>query len=405
MRCGARGNALCPEAIMTRKILGVACAAMIAAMLGVSHAPAATYDNLFVFGDSTVDSGWWSGALATPTPQCGPVTPPCETTGSTPPFSSGSKDALILNAIHAAGVSPPANGAPVGAGNLMNTQILATDLGIKTFLPANQPGGTNYAISGSLSAPVGSMGNLNSNTNLPSTMTQIAKFLTANPTVDPSALYLISSGGNDVTYAVDHVSSANQQTFLSNQAAALASEILALQTAGANSIVVYGLQGHGTSLSGMLSMFMTSTLFSDLKTDGVNFLGIDIAGLIKSVQADPSAYGLTTASLGVVGTATLSACVSQTGAGSSTTGWGQWCANTTTSSANYAYLNPNLTNPEQTALFSDDQHLSAKGQSIEANFVFDEITGTPVPAALPLFASGLGALGLLGWRRKRKARA
>jgi len=28
---------------------------------------------------------------------------------------------------------------------------------------------------------------------------------------------------------------------------------------------------------------------------------------------------------------------------------------------------------------------------------------TPVPAALPLFAGGLGALGLLGWRRKRKA--
>jgi hypothetical protein len=30
---------------------------------------------------------------------------------------------------------------------------------------------------------------------------------------------------------------------------------------------------------------------------------------------------------------------------------------------------------------------------------------TPLPAALPLFASGLGALGVLGWRRKRKAQA
>jgi len=30
---------------------------------------------------------------------------------------------------------------------------------------------------------------------------------------------------------------------------------------------------------------------------------------------------------------------------------------------------------------------------------------TPLPAALLFFATGLGALGLLGWRRKRKAHA
>jgi hypothetical protein len=29
-------------------------------------------------------------------------------------------------------------------------------------------------------------------------------------------------------------------------------------------------------------------------------------------------------------------------------------------------------------------------------------SGTPLPAALPLFATGLGAMGLLGWRRKRR---
>ena len=44
------------------------------------------------------------------------------------------------------------------------------------------------------------------------------------------------------------------------------------------------------------------------------------------------------------------------------------------------------------------------------NFGGGEIRGflaaqTPLPAALPLFATGLGALGLLGWRRKRKAAA
>jgi hypothetical protein len=33
------------------------------------------------------------------------------------------------------------------------------------------------------------------------------------------------------------------------------------------------------------------------------------------------------------------------------------------------------------------------------------ISPRPIPAALPLFASGLGAIGLLGWWRKRKAQA
>jgi hypothetical protein len=28
---------------------------------------------------------------------------------------------------------------------------------------------------------------------------------------------------------------------------------------------------------------------------------------------------------------------------------------------------------------------------------------TPLPATLPLFATGLGALGLLGWRRKKRS--
>jgi hypothetical protein len=33
------------------------------------------------------------------------------------------------------------------------------------------------------------------------------------------------------------------------------------------------------------------------------------------------------------------------------------------------------------------------------------VSATPLPAALPLFATGLGAMGLFGWRRKRKSSA
>jgi hypothetical protein len=40
-----------------------------------------------------------------------------------------------------------------------------------------------------------------------------------------------------------------------------------------------------------------------------------------------------------------------------------------------------------------------------AGLTFTLVAETPLPATLPLFATGLGALGLLGWRRKRKQAA
>jgi endo-1,4-beta-xylanase len=52
------------------------------------------------------------------------------------------------------------------------------------------------------------------------------------------------------------------------------------------------------------------------------------------------------------------------------------------------------------------------GPSSVESFYLDDVvidetspppSAVPAPAALPLFATGLGALGLLGWRRKRKA--
>jgi len=42
-----------------------------------------------------------------------------------------------------------------------------------------------------------------------------------------------------------------------------------------------------------------------------------------------------------------------------------------------------------------------EGARLEGQLVVTPVV-TPLPAALPLFATGLGALGLLGWRRKRK---
>lgn len=56
--------------------------------------------------------------------------------------------------------------------------------------------------------------------------------------------------------------------------------------------------------------------------------------------------------------------------------------------------------------YSQDQYGHTLTTSGEATIT--EVTGqgpgqAPIPAALPLFATGLGGLGLLGWRRKKRA--
>jgi hypothetical protein len=51
------------------------------------------------------------------------------------------------------------------------------------------------------------------------------------------------------------------------------------------------------------------------------------------------------------------------------------------------------------------QNIATSGGSHQDTWLLVEtesLGAAPLPAALPLFASGLGGLGLLGWRRKRK---
>jgi outer membrane lipase/esterase len=354
------------------------------AMLCSARASAATFDQYFGFGDSSLDSGWWASALLG---QCGAVTSPCTTGNST-------KDSKITAAIANNGT-----GKPVGVG-LMSSEDLAAHYGV-TATPANQ-GGTNYAISGALSARVGSApgsGNLNPNSNLPSTVEQIATYLTAVSNVaDANALFEISSGGNDRTYANNNFSNlADKETFLAGQASALASAVHDLQAAGAQTILVRGAQ-----VSTTLGNFWTNALYADLSALGVNYIRVNMAALVATVEANPTTYGFTASTVfpGVAGDPNSgSAC--RAGAGAS--GWGQWCANTTVPDPNGLYSRLRASDSEQTSFFSDNEHFSAAGQVIVANYEIG-LLETPLPASLPLFVSGLGTLGLLGWRRRRAAK-
>ncbi len=58
------------------------------------------------------------------------------------------------------------------------------------------------------------------------------------------------------------------------------------------------------------------------------------------------------------------------------------------------YLIQGLLNPTGAGAYSYDWKLS---------FTTQAVSDVPIPAALPLFAAGLSAMGFMGWRRKRKA--
>jgi hypothetical protein len=87
------------------------------------------------------------------------------------------------------------------------------------------------------------------------------------------------------------------------------------------------------------------------------------------------------------------------------------------SSGNFLWLSaagpPNFTGDLQTWIRSDEfvapdwerVGTDVTGQGIfpfNASFSLTGVSTVPLPGSLPLFATSLGALGLLGWRRKRK---
>ena len=350
---------------MKLRLLGRASAALAAAvslwtLSSVAHAQ--NFNQFIGFGDSTIDSGWWQAYFAT------------QTTNGNQNESNRIKNALANGT----------NGAPVGADNLSNSQLLASLFGL-TATPANQSGGTNYAISGAVDAATaanGNIGNLNNSTvvnpantdtGLPSTAQQIANYLNANGGhANPSALYLISSGGNDTTFANDAFgTTAQKQAYVTAQAQNLAAAITGLQAAGAQYIVVHAV---GTNPSSTLNSLQTQTLWNQLAANGVKFIPSDVPAVVTAAQYNPTLFGFTssTVSKGTFDGSVGSACHAQTGAPSTTSGWAQWCANSTTPSGSHAYLTS--ANSEQTYLYADDQHLSAAGQLMEADYDYSLIT-------------------------------
>ena len=95
---------------------------------------------------------------------------------------------------------PTARANPHPSPGLMNSEALAAYFGLNG-LPSNQ-GGSNYATSGAKNVTVNTAATGGFQAAIP-TVTQIANYLAGNGgRANSSALYLINSGANDVSFAL-----------------------------------------------------------------------------------------------------------------------------------------------------------------------------------------------------------
>ena len=294
------------------------------------------FNQVIIFGDSNVDSGYYK-ALSSP--------------GGGATFNSLWPSAVAHGA-----------GAPTTSPGLENSQFLAAFFGL-TANPSNTMGGTNYATSGAKNTTVNNTQTGGFTAAVP-TVTQISNYLTANGgSANSQALYLIHSGDNDVKYANGETGTGpyppDPNAYMTQAANDLANAIATLKTAGATSIIVTGLEyDFGNSADKALKLLYTNTLWSQLTTLGVPFFKGDIDKVREAISANPANYGFTSIS----NTAGNVACTQPSGV---TTAWALLCSSDPAAPST-------LTSPmaPQTDLFADDQHLATAGQRLMANYLY-----------------------------------
>jgi outer membrane lipase/esterase len=309
-------------------------------MAAANPASAQSFNQAVVFGDSSVDSGNYRSLAS--------------------PLGSPAFNALWLQGT--------ANGAgvPTSSPGLMNSELLAARFGL-TALPSNE-GGTNFATSGAKDITVNSLATGGLKAAVP-TVTQIGNYLAANNGhANSNALYLISSGGNDVAFALhkDGIGPfpADPAQYLSDSANSLATAVAQLQAAGARFIIVPGQSysfPNNSALARSLFLQITQDTWSALSAAGVKFIPADINAFRLAIAANPAAFGFQ-----FIDTAPGHfACTQPAGV---ITAWALLCSS-----------NPNapshLTAPgaDLTDLFADDQHFATAGQKIESDYFYNLI--------------------------------
>ncbi len=323
----------------TKKWLRHAIAACVAmgSLIASTASEAAYFSKLIVFGDSTVDSGYYR---ALPSPGGG----------------------TTYNAYWAAAVAAGA-GAPTSSPGQVYPQVLASYFGLKAD-PANQ-GGTNFATSGAKNIDINTSENGGFKSAIP-IATQIENYLSASGGLaDPNALFLVSSGGNDISFAIGRAGAGpypnDPSAYLTTAATGLATAIARLKNAGAQTIVVAKNQPSSTTGTNVIVQYavnFSETLFSTLTNQGVNYITADVYSVMLSIFSKPASYGFTS-------TSTLAGHTACTAPPGVTTAWGLLCSSNPNSPSTFSSANA-----DQTNLYADDQHLSTAGQKIIADYVY-----------------------------------
>jgi hypothetical protein len=181
---------------------------------------------------------------------------------------------------------------------------------------------------------------------------QISNYLN-DETPSGKELFLISSGGNDITYALNHNPScdANAKSYLSTAAHALAEAIYALQNKGARYIIVVS-KGSQTS---PCHQFYETAIESDLSMLGVKYvLGKGIRSLI---EGSSSTFGIS-----ILGTDNP-ACSVPAASTKITTAWALVCSPASPASKDQ----PSVADKSE---YADDEHFATGAQKVEGGYYF-----------------------------------
>ncbi len=302
--------------------------------------------NQFIgFGDSTMDSGYFRYGA----------------TGGSPGLPSPYQFSNVIDKAIAVTVAAGGTGAFLGPG-IVDTVQLAAKFGLTAY-PVTMPGGlgTNYANGSAQTVPTTwANGYINGLYNNVPIVTQISNYLvTVNNVANPNALYMISFGGNDLTWLENQGGGVSSPAYITSLARALSGGIANLQAAGAQTIVVLNVYSYARVVGANGSLNAADRLnisdaasysaqvWSGLQAAHVNFVPADIEGLLRTVSQNPTPFGFTPATV----LSSNTAC--------------------TTSSALVCAPAQLITpNAEQTYLWSDSHHVTTAGQAIEADYIY-----------------------------------